>query len=102
LDWVLCGEARRTTPLLPRLSKLSLQRLLRLGAILPGQIVDTGLRRALAAPMTAMMEAPLLPAAVELRGGRCEGLIRSVLVARGRGKDGVLRQVMARLDAAQR
>lgn len=101
LDWVLTGEGGRSRGLLAQLPKVAVQRLLRIGAILPAQIEDAGRRRAMEAPMTQMMEAPLLPAAVRLDGGACASLIAKVLVARGRGDGRTLQQALARLYRAQ-
>jgi hypothetical protein len=101
LDWILCGKRGRSAVLLRQLPNMAVKRLLRIGAILPGQVADVHLYQALAAPLAADMEAPLLPASVDLRGGRCEALIASALLARGRFKPRLLRQAMARLNAAQ-
>jgi len=101
LDWILCGKRERCATLLRQLPTMAVKRLLRLGAILPGQIEGAHLYQALAAPLATAMEAPSLPASVDLRGGHCEAFIAAALLARGRFKPRLLRQAMARLNAAQ-
>ena len=64
--WVLGGHLRPLDDLLRSLPMPAAQRLTRMGAILPGQIVDPGRRRALAEPLEDSVSPPLRPAGLAI------------------------------------
>lgn len=101
LDWI---ERQKACPMEDWLRSLPLpaaMRLARLGAILPGQIQDSGWRRTLAAPMVERMDAPERPAAVDVRTLPLAAEVERVLRQAQRWSERRLRCALRRLELAQ-
>ena len=107
LAWVLHRDRRDATKMLARLPTAALQRLVRVGAILPGQITSPGRCAALATPISQTSPeviappAPLAMADTINQCPRVHAQLSAMLMSKGRHEERYLRQALARLYRAQ-
>ncbi len=103
--WTLTGKADDLSKVIASLPVATAMRLARLGAVLPGQIRDEGLRAKLLAPLAEKMEAPEgrgEEEAVSLARSRAADLVKDELVNRGRLTVARFGACVERLNRVQR
>lgn len=83
LQHVLLGAAPKAN-VFGRVDWRALQRLARIGAVLPGMVQDEALRATLLAPMADAMQAPELPARLELPSKALSDLVETALAVKNR------------------
>lgn len=97
LRWTLRGDRGRLSPRIERdVTKVALARLARVGAILPGQIVDAGLRKQLVLPLESHMEVPAVNRGAPVDEATA-AWIRQMLVERGRFSDRRMQTMVQRV-----
>jgi len=101
LAWTLRHEIVDLTAVYSALPLAALQRLARLGVILPGQTEDLALRAHLLAPMTASMESPVRPPSRDLCRSQVARLVETRLMITGRFTTRLYAAALKRLEAAQ-
>jgi SAM-dependent methyltransferase len=101
LAWVLAGQTRDGEALLRSLPMAAAQRLARIGALLPGQVIDPGRRAALACPLASSMDKPERPRPVPLSAAVVNALEAAQSAAAGEDPRRLV-AAMTRLERAQR
>jgi SAM-dependent methyltransferase len=101
LNWVLRRSQSNMSDLLAWLPTPALQRLVRIGAILPGQVADLGRRAALATPIVANMQPPERLTASYPQCPMLHAKIDEILTAKGKNVDKYSMRVIKRLYKSQ-
>ena len=101
LNWVLRRSQSEMPKLLAALPTPALQRLVRIGAILPGQIADLGRRAALRTPIREKMLPPVRSMAIYPQCPILHAKIDEILTAKGKSVDRYSMRVVKRLYKAQ-
>ena len=101
LNWVLRRNQNNVPDLLASLPTPALQRLVRIGAILPGQIADVGRRAELGTPIVQNMQPPERLTAIYPQCPLLHAKIDEILTAKGKDIDKYSMRVIKRLYKAQ-
>jgi len=101
LRWVMHASASGVNSLLASLTGSALQRLVRIGAILPGQISDPGRKVSVASPMVSSMPVPSTRSSAQIHDAELERIIYERLQSRGRDANRYAPLVWQRLHRAQ-
>ena len=101
LNWVLRRSQSNMPDLLASLPTPALQRLVRIGAILPGQIADLGRRAALGTPIVEKMLPPERLTAIYPQCPLLHAKIDEILTAKGKDLEKYSMRVIKRLYKAQ-
>ena len=101
IAWLFARKLHGMDCLQASLSTLTMQRLVRVGAILPGQIVDPGRRAALCSPICNDVKPPSRLPATPFHNPRLHDKLAAILALKGRAEDKYCLGVMARLYQAQ-
>ncbi|MBM4251260.1 MAG: class I SAM-dependent methyltransferase [Deltaproteobacteria bacterium] len=102
LRWVMHGSTEGVSAMLSRLSGTALQRLVRIGAILPGQISDPGRKASLATALVSAMPIPDARPLAQIHDAALERLIYERLQHRGCDPNRYGPVIWERLHRAQR
>ena len=101
LNWVLRRSQSDMPDLLAALPTSALQRLVRIGAVLPGQIADLGRRAALGTPIVEKMLPPERLTAIYPQCPMLHAKIDEILNAKGKNLEKYSMRVIKRLYKAQ-